>query len=403
MLVKRILVYLVLLAGLVGISAYSRCAQAAIQDSNLDLSAEQGVMLHCFEWTFQQIEANLPAIQKAGFSSIQVSPVQPIRKPAKDEQTKDSPDGPWWLLYQPVSFQGIGNYKLGSGRDFKSLCRQARKRGITIIVDVVLNHIAHTGAGIESDSQLSPELRDRSLYHQNGNIRDYSSRRQVTQYDLYGLPDLKTQDQRVQDMHVEFLNYCINSGAGGFRFDAAKHIETNCGEDLSAWAGDYWEDVLSRLNKRENLYLVGEVRRGESDNIKCYLKLYDVTAHEYGGVLRKAVCNRNLEILSEHIDTLAGLPRDRCLGYVENHDDYKHGHSVQMSYEQRKRANVFLIARAGLTPRLLDRDEDDLWRDDDIRAINLFHNACIGKAEAIVIPDRHIAIVQRGLKGSDSG
>ncbi|MBN1359507.1 MAG: hypothetical protein JW993_02895 [Sedimentisphaerales bacterium] len=364
----------------------------------LPQKVEDGVMLHCHGWPLSAIEANLDRIAAAGFNAIQVSPVQKIRAAKSGEVSAAQPTGPWWLFYQPVSFKSVGNHKLGTEADFKDLCDEAEQRGIKIIVDVVLNHVADTGQPVTQEVQLDPELRDASLYHQEGSIQSYQDRRQVTQRMLGSLPDLKTQDQRVQDMHVQFLNTCIDLGADGFRFDAAKHMETSGGEDAAAWAGDYWEDVLGRLHHGADLYLFGEVLQDQGDNLSRYLTYYDVTCHNYGGALRLAVQDRNLSGLQSHTTHLSGIERNRGLAYVENHDDYEHDKSKAMTYWERKVANAYLIARAGLVPRVLDRPEDDLWEDPDIVAVNHFRNAVVGTEEFLRVPSSHIATVERGDK-----
>lgn len=370
----------------------------SIASAKLPEKAEEGVMLHCYSWPLKAIEENLDSIAEAGFNSIQVSPIQKIRNPKYNESQEHPPTGPWWLFYQPCGFKTIGNYKVGSETDFKSLCDKAEDKGIKIIVDVVLNHIADTGVLVDRDEELDPELRDPTLYHNYGSINNYQDRKILTQGKLGTLPDLKTQDQRIQNMHVRFLNRCIDAGADGIRFDAAKHIETGEGEDKSEWSGDYWEDVLGRLKKRNRLYLFGEVLQDKADNMSVYMSYYDVTAHNYGSAIRSAIRHRNASELKGHIHNLSGIPRNKSLAYVENHDDYEHGKSKDFGYWERKVASVFLIARAGLTPRILDRPEDDIWKDPDIKAINQFHNVKVGTEEYLRFPTDRIAIIERGIQ-----
>lgn len=356
---------------------------------------EDGVMLHCHGWPFKAIEDNLGRIADAGYNAIQVSPIQRIRSPKPGDDCAGPSTDLWCLFYQPVSFKTIGNYKLGTETEFKSLADKAEEKGIKIIVDVVLNHIAKTDKPITQDEELDPELRDPNLYHPASDIVEWQDRRQVTQLRLLGLPDLNTQDQRVQDMQVAFLNKCIDLGADGFRFDAAKHIETNRGEDKE-WGGDYWDDVLPRLKNRPTLYLFGEVLQDRGDNMDVYRTYFDVTAHNYGRVLRDAIRNRNVQPLVHHRGQLEGIDRNSCLAYVENHDDYEHGPSRSMNYWERKMAHAFLIARAGLTPQVLDRPEDDLWDDPDLKAVNHFRNTLTGIEEHLRFPSPQLAIVERG-------
>ena len=43
----------------------------------LATNIKDGNILHCFDWTYQQIIDELPNIAAAGFTSIQTSPAQP--------------------------------------------------------------------------------------------------------------------------------------------------------------------------------------------------------------------------------------------------------------------------------------------------------------------------------------
>ena len=54
---------------------------------------QDGVILHCFDWKYNDIKAELPNIAAAGFTSVQTSPAQP---------SVNSGVGYW--LYQPLGF-----------------------------------------------------------------------------------------------------------------------------------------------------------------------------------------------------------------------------------------------------------------------------------------------------------
>lgn len=109
------------------------------------------------------------------------------------------------------------------------MCKTAENYGVKIIVDVVLNHVADNGTSNTWSDQLAPALKRSEYYHWKGSINSYQDRWQLTQQDLLGLPDWNTQSREVQQLHINFLNECISAGAKGFRFDAAKHMETSGG------------------------------------------------------------------------------------------------------------------------------------------------------------------------------
>lgn len=356
----------------------------------LPVSAEQGTMLHAHTWPFKAIEGAMANIAAAGFNSIQVSPVNRTKR-----------DSPWWILYQPCDLN-IGNVVLGTETEFRSMCQVAEQYGVKIIVDVVLNHVANNDTPSVWANELDPALKNRAYYHWQGGINNYQNRWEVTQKDLLGLPDWNTQSNAVQQLHINFLNKCIDAGADGFRFDAAKHMETSGGED-QGWAGNYWENVLGNLKNRNSLYLFGEVLPDIADNDQQYIQYYDITAHGYGNVLRNAVRNNNVTGIQNIPHGGNSLNPNRALVYVENHDDF-HGNqdgAPQLSYWQRKMGYAIAAARAGVTPRLFDRPgSEDLWKDKDIAAINHFHNAMVGQNEYLRYPRQQTLVVDRGNKGT---
>lgn len=110
--------------------------QASGKDYGLADEIEDGVILHAWNWSFDQIKKALPKIAEAGFTAVQTSPAQPNKDGDNVSDTSR-----WWKFYQPTDFT-IGN-KLGSKADLTELCEEADKYGIKIIVDVVANHLAN--------------------------------------------------------------------------------------------------------------------------------------------------------------------------------------------------------------------------------------------------------------------
>ena len=114
-------------------------AQVASADNTLRDKVGDGVMLHAFNWSYNTIKENLPAIAAAGYTTVQTSPVQQ----PKDYSTSGDVVGQWWKLYQPISFHIAEKSWLGTKDDLKSLCDEADKYGIKIICDIVSNHVAN--------------------------------------------------------------------------------------------------------------------------------------------------------------------------------------------------------------------------------------------------------------------
>ncbi len=370
----------------------------AASSTSLPSNTKDGAILHAFDWSFATIKNELPNIAAAGYKSVRVSPVQGTKSSSKDPSQ-------WWLLYQPTN-QSVGNAQLGNYDDFKALCTEADKYGISIVVDVVMNHMANNGNPDQLDSSIDPSFKDPNLYHNQGQCSNWTNRYDVTQKGI-GMPDLNTQNSTVQNKAITFLNQCIDAGADGFRFDAAKHIETNIGLDSNqSWSGNYWSNVLGNLHNKSNLFIYGEILQdGSVDNIASYESFMNVTASNYGGAVRSAVTSTNLSSLGT---TLGGVDSSKAVDFVETHDTYEDGSSKNLTDTQRKLGWAIAAARANATPLFFDRPTgnigskgDDLWKDADIVAINNFHNAMVGKNEYIRWTNNNTTmLIDRGTDGT---
>ena len=72
-------------------------------------------------------------------------------------------------------------------------------------------------------------------------------------------------------MIKNYLNDCLDAGADGFRYDAAKHIElpNEPVEDGQNFASDFWTNILD--NGAEFQY--GEILQGQGDRLPTTLSL----------------------------------------------------------------------------------------------------------------------------------
>lgn len=370
----------------------------AEDSTSLPSKTKDGAILHAFDWSFNTIKNELPNIAAAGYKSVQVSPVQ---------GTKDSSTDPskWWLLYQPTN-QSVGNAQLGSYDDFKSLCAEADKYHISIVVDVVMNHMANNGNKDQFDSKVDQSFKDYSLYHNQGQCSNWGSRYDITQKGI-GMPDLNTQNSTVQNKAITFLNQCVDAGADGFRFDAAKHIETNIGLDSNqSWAGNYWNNVLGNLHNKSNLFIYGEILQdGNVDNIGAYESFMNVTASNFGGAVRNAVTSTNLSSIGTN---LCGVDSNKAVDFVETHDTYEDGSTRNLTNTQRELGWAIVAARASATPLFFDRptgnignEGDALWKDPDVAAVNKFHNAMVGQNEYLRWTNNNTTmLIDRGTYGT---
>ena len=88
---------------------------------------QDGVILHCWDWSFNNIAAQMEKIAAAGYSAVQTSPIQEAKEP-----TAGVSNANWWVFYQPKSFtiDNSGTSGLGTKAEFKAMCDVAESYGI---------------------------------------------------------------------------------------------------------------------------------------------------------------------------------------------------------------------------------------------------------------------------------
>ncbi|MDE6753697.1 MAG: hypothetical protein K2J82_03695 [Muribaculaceae bacterium] len=344
----------------------------------LPAGIQEGNILHCFNWKLSDIKAELPNIAAAGFGSVQVSPLQ----------RNVSVGSGWSDAYRPYDFKFIGSAGLGSAEDLKSLCQEAEKYGIKVIVDVVENHVDGHGAG------------DHSLYHDPwwnsnnrlrwyGDVSNWNDRGQVTKNQMGGgdgYPDVNSEDSEVAARGKAYIEELKNMGVKGIRFDAAKHI------GLPSEGCQFWATVTSV----PGLYYYGEILDGPGGNgdalMKEYTKYMSVTDNNYGNQ-----ATQNNGVPGGHAGWCAStIPANKTVYWGESHDTYANndGFSKNLSQDQVDRGYAIVACRNGETALYLSRPSaknfgdikigikgSTAYANKQIAEVNKFRNAMVGRAD----------------------
>lgn len=337
------------------------------------------MILHCFDWTYQQIIDELPDIAKAGFSSVQTSPAQLAVKG----------NSIWYYLYQPNCF-AVGDSGLGSEVDLKRLCTEADKYGIKVIVDVVANHLAGDHSNIDSD------LKGSEYWHHAGSNINYKNRWQITHGDI-GMPDLNSENWLVQQKVSNYVQQLKNDGVDGIRWDAAKHISLpleGCG---------FWSTVIDKSMYNYGEILVGAIDENEVDQrtasninwMKEYTSYMSVTDSNYGNDVINAF-NRGRVPSGFGSWVVSGLSEDTLVYWAESHDTYANDGGSTKYVDQNKidRAYAIVGSRDGASALYFSRpaqtDKEKImvgqkgsthFESAEVAAVNHLHNACIDEED----------------------
>lgn len=384
-------------------------------------SIEAGTILQCFCWDFNTIKESMADIAAAGFTSVQTSPINECLE-GENGGMELYGNGKWYYHYQPTDFK-IGNYQLGTREEFKAMCEEADKYGISVLVDVIANHTTPETDAVSQDLIEAGGGSFETLYHK-GNANDlnnYSSRLDCTTYKMGGLPDINTERPSFQDYFFEFINDCIDCGADGFRYDTAKHIGLpDDPKEDDGFENNFWEKATTSVKNADSLFIYGEVLQGNNDRIKDYISAIGrTTASTYGSKIRSAV-NNNVLSPGSVSDYWLGDIDPNVVTWVESHDNYiNDGTAYSYTNEQIILGWSIITARKDGTPLFFDRpynssmdniwgmnrigtQGDDFYKDSRVKAVNFFRTAMQGEEENLASPgdDTSALIIERGNKGA---
>ncbi len=334
---------------------------------------QDGNILHCFNWKYNDIKAELKNIAEAGFTSVQTSPAQPAGS------------GAWYWLYQPYGFY-VGTNSLGSKSDLQSLCQEADKYGIKVVVDVVANHLNGDTNRVQDD------LKDNQYWHTMGGVSSWEDRYQVTHGEI-GMRDLNSEHSYVQKVVANYVNELKGIGVDGIRWDAAKHIA------LPSEGCNFWPAVTS-----QGLYHYGEILVGPDDRgsgneglMIEYTKYMTVTDSSYGMTLRNSFAGGSVPSSYGNWAT-RGVAADKLIYWGESHDTWSNnqdwGFSNGMSQNVIDRAYAAAASRSGTNALYFSRPESankdsihsgqkgsTAFKNQEIAAVNQLKNACVGEKD----------------------
>ena len=370
-----LLAFCMVFSGLTILPATTTTIEAeAAADYGLADSIQEGVILHCFNWKYNDIKAELPNIAAAGFTSVQTSPAQVGVK-----------SGVWYWLYQPLGFY-VGTNDLGTKAELQALCAEAEKYGINVIVDVVANHLAGDHSNIQDD------LKDGQYWHNYGSVSSWADRYQVTHGEI-GMPDLNSEHSYVQQVVSNYINELKGLGVDGIRWDAAKHIA------LPSEGCNFWPAVTGQGLFHYGEILVGPDDRGTGNEglMVEYTNYMTVTDSTYGKTLLDCFASGTVPTSFGNW-AARGVSNSKLVYWGESHDTWSNnqdwGYSNGMSQNVIDRAYAVAASRNDISALYFSRPSSTYkesiyggqkgsthYTSAEVAEVNKFHNAKNGEAD----------------------
>lgn len=190
--------------------------------------------------------------------------------------------------------------RLGDESDWAHLVEQAHRRGLTIMLDGVFNHVGVLHPLVaEGPGMVAFEGDHPRSWEGHGD-----------------LAELDHSDPRVADLVVDVMRHWLDRGAGGWRLDVAYAVPS-----------EFWRDVLARVREThpEAMFL-GEVIHGDYGQIVTAGTLDAVTQYELWKALWSSQRDRNLwELawaLERHAEFTAAAASTGAImqTFTSNHD-----------------------------------------------------------------------------------
>ena len=303
------------------------------------------------------ITAKLDYLKELGVNGIWITPVN---------------KSPSYHKYDITDYLSI-DPECGSMEDLKNLTKEVHKRGMHILMDLVVNHTSklHPWFLSAAADTASPH-RDYYLWSAAKKVagsqnwwplKENNKPNTQLYFGHFGsnMPDLNYDNVKVRQEIIKIGQYWIQeTGIDGYRLDAAQHIYPDDAHDKSR---KWWQEFRAAMEKQnKNFFMVGEVWNVDAI-VAPYLKdgLHSVFNFDLAGTILKVVKNESDDsLVLKHQRTMA-LYNAMNPGYVDatflsNHDQNRSGSELHENPEKIKLAAAILLTLPG-TPYIYYGEE----------------------------------------------
>lgn len=249
----------------------------------------------------------------------------------------------------------------GTLEDFDTLIKECHKRGINLIIDLVLNHISsqnplYTKAVEEvSEGKLDGnaeyfEIHPTSYFDADTNTNLLSDGLACEANFSPDMPEWNLNSEKTRDEFTKIADFWLGRGVDGFRLDALKYYtnKSTNGEEFMKWFYDTCKGIKS------DVYMVGENWTDDSEIEEMYksgidsqfaFKFAQSTGTVIGNIISqngastvKKVMNYNKKMVANDENYINAM-------FLTNHDQVRCANSLEplgLSYEKFA-ASVYML------------------------------------------------------------
>ncbi|MFM7201031.1 MAG: alpha-amylase family glycosyl hydrolase, partial [Myxococcota bacterium] len=289
-----------------------------------------------------------------------------------------------WLmpLFKAPSYHGYDTtdyYTIdpvyGTLEDFKTLVAEAHKRGIRILLDLVLNHTSNQHPWFQQAAR-STDPQQQAWYVWGTEKLDWErpwgggpvwhARGPQYYYGLFweGMPDLNFKHPPVQEELIKIARYWLEQGADGYRLDAIRYLVEN-GKGQQAEQPEthaYLKRMASSLRTlKPEVALIGEVWT-DTQLVAQYYGAGDELDlcfgfEEAGGIISSVASHQPQELIEALRNVEKHFPERRFSApFLTNHDMPRLASMLKEDVAKQKLAAALLLSLPG-TPFLYQGEE----------------------------------------------
>ena len=225
-----------------------------------------------------------------GFDAIWISPVV--------ENTEKGYHGYWASDLYKI------NSRFGGSQQLKDFVSAAHARNISIMVDVVANHMG------DKDIWNHVPFNKPESYHAPCEIYDWNNQYQVENCKLCGLPDIDTENESNRKILYDWIKWLVNE----YKFDAIR-IDTVKHVPKPFWSG---------FTSNSGVFSIGEVNDGNPAYVGSYQSTMDSLLNYplYYGIMDVFARKQEMTKLMYKVQEIRSNFKDTTIlgNFIDNHD-----------------------------------------------------------------------------------
>ncbi|PWJ58827.1 glycosidase [Dyadobacter jejuensis] len=305
----------------------------------------------------QGITSKLDYLQDLGIEAIWLTPIHP---------------SPSYHKYDVIDYYAV-DPEFGSLDDLRTLIREAHRRHIAVILDLIINHTSTLHPWfLEAQKSSDNPFREYYWWKNDQEIealgiatRDISDDSQEVSpwheipndpqkyYGLFykGMPDLNFHSQKLRHEFVGIMKFWLTDiGVDGFRIDAARHIfpTWESAHNRAFWF--FFKETVESL--KPTAFTVGEIWAGASEIAPYYKGLHATFNFDLSFAIQELLITENDPGLINTLLKTHALYEQTNTGYIDaimltNHDQERIASVVGGDTKKIKLAACILLTLPG--------------------------------------------------------